>query len=270
MTARWPARKGSQMGKLTEAQFSMQCAFIAKNAASWAGDILTNPEDYGKPADARTVARFTDEMRGRLDRLDEWAGRGEVAAPAKWQGVAEDIAGIEELAGMVGATFRPFGEAGDRPPGSVSPTGTAFGTDVSVGSLARMLIERLGLPSDVPYSETTLAEFLDARLGQPEHASPSPGGDMPSLRVRPLDETKNVGWMDEKGRFCRPLSCGYYVKFPAKDDPGPMFMAWHFTQPLGGSASYKETLLIAQEHHRRRVLGSLDYQPIASATAEAG
>ena len=61
--------------KLTEAQFSMQCSFIAKNAAAWAGDLLTLPEHYTKEADPRTVARFTDEMRQRLDRLDEWVGR---------------------------------------------------------------------------------------------------------------------------------------------------------------------------------------------------
>ena len=62
------------MTKLTEAVFSMQCSFIAKNAAAWAGDILTLPEHYNQEADPKTVARFTDEMRG-LDRLDEWAGR---------------------------------------------------------------------------------------------------------------------------------------------------------------------------------------------------
>jgi hypothetical protein len=62
------------MTKLTEAQFSMQCAFIAKNAAAWAGDILTLPERCNEPAEAKTVARFTSDMRGRLDRLDEWAG----------------------------------------------------------------------------------------------------------------------------------------------------------------------------------------------------
>jgi hypothetical protein len=61
--------------ELTEAQFSMQCAFIAKNAAAWAGDLLTLPERLNEVADPKTIARFTDEMRGRLDRLDEWAGR---------------------------------------------------------------------------------------------------------------------------------------------------------------------------------------------------
>ncbi|MFC3074967.1 hypothetical protein [Shinella pollutisoli] len=67
--------------RLTEAQFSMQCAFIAKNAAAWAGDILTLPENYNRKADAKTVARFTDEMRARLDRLDEWAGRSNAQIP---------------------------------------------------------------------------------------------------------------------------------------------------------------------------------------------
>lgn len=61
--------------KLTEAIFSMQCSFIAKNAAAWAGDLLTLPEQYDTVSNPRTVARFTDDMRGRLDRLDKWAGR---------------------------------------------------------------------------------------------------------------------------------------------------------------------------------------------------
>lgn len=60
---------------LTNAQFSMQCAFLAKNAAAWAADSLTLPELLTERVDAHAVARFTDEMRSRLDRLDEWAGR---------------------------------------------------------------------------------------------------------------------------------------------------------------------------------------------------
>lgn len=61
--------------RITSAQFSMQCSFIAKNAAAWAGDMLTLPESYQDPVDTATVARFTDDMRERLDRLDAWAGR---------------------------------------------------------------------------------------------------------------------------------------------------------------------------------------------------
>ncbi|MEH3111556.1 MAG: hypothetical protein PGN22_15795 [Agrobacterium cavarae] len=63
------------MPKLTEAHFSMLCSYIAKNAAAWAGDILTLPERHARPADPANVARFTDEIRGKLDRLDEMASR---------------------------------------------------------------------------------------------------------------------------------------------------------------------------------------------------
>lgn len=62
------------MTKLTEAKFAQLCAYIATNAAKWAGDMLTLPEDHNQPVDAKTVKRFTDEMRARLDRLDEMAG----------------------------------------------------------------------------------------------------------------------------------------------------------------------------------------------------
>jgi hypothetical protein len=65
--------------KLTEVQFSMQCAFIAKEAAAWAGDILILPERLNEEADFKNVARFTDKMRERLDRLDKWAGREEIS-----------------------------------------------------------------------------------------------------------------------------------------------------------------------------------------------
>jgi len=36
--------------------------------------MLTMPKDHNQPVDAKTVKRFTDEMRARLDRLDEMAG----------------------------------------------------------------------------------------------------------------------------------------------------------------------------------------------------
>ncbi len=62
------------MTQLTEAKFAQLCAYIATNAAKWAGDMLTLPEDHNQPVDAKTVKRFTDEMRARLDRLDEMAG----------------------------------------------------------------------------------------------------------------------------------------------------------------------------------------------------
>jgi hypothetical protein len=58
---------------LTEAQFSMQCSYIAKHAAAWAGDILTLPERYNLPADPATVRRFTDDIRHRLEIIEKWA-----------------------------------------------------------------------------------------------------------------------------------------------------------------------------------------------------
>lgn len=61
--------------KLTGAEFAQACAYIARNAASWAGDSLTLPEDHAAPIAPSTVARFTDDMRERLNRLDERAGR---------------------------------------------------------------------------------------------------------------------------------------------------------------------------------------------------
>ncbi|MBS0258321.1 MAG: hypothetical protein JSR13_11485 [Proteobacteria bacterium] len=60
--------------KLTQAKFAQLCAYIATNAAKWAGDALELPKDHQRPVDAKTVKRFTDEMRGRLDRLDDLAG----------------------------------------------------------------------------------------------------------------------------------------------------------------------------------------------------
>lgn len=60
---------------MTQAEFAQQCAFIAKKAADWAGDVLTLPEDYARPVDPKAVARFTDGLREHLDRIDRRAGR---------------------------------------------------------------------------------------------------------------------------------------------------------------------------------------------------
>nr|WP_250808447.1 hypothetical protein [Neorhizobium tomejilense] len=77
------------------------------------------------------------------------------------------------------------------------------------------------------------------------------------LRVKPLDEDKTVGWTDDKERFCLPLSAGYYIKFPKKDDLTPTYMAWFYHEPVGGSSKYTNTVGIAQDHHRRRILMSV-------------
>lgn len=63
------------MGKLTEAGFAQRCAYMASRCATWAGDSLTLPEYWQEPVKVATVARFTDEIRGMLDRIDEQAGR---------------------------------------------------------------------------------------------------------------------------------------------------------------------------------------------------
>lgn len=60
---------------MTTAQFSTQCSYIAKHAASWAADVLILPELYSEAIPAENVARFTDGMRERLDRIAQWAGR---------------------------------------------------------------------------------------------------------------------------------------------------------------------------------------------------
>ena len=77
------------------------------------------------------------------------------------------------------------------------------------------------------------------------------------LDVKALDETDNVGWTDGKGRFCLPLSAGYYVQFPGKDDPSPIYMAWFYTDMVGGSSDFRETKRLAQEHHKHRILSAL-------------
>lgn len=78
------------------------------------------------------------------------------------------------------------------------------------------------------------------------------------INVRPLDDDKSKGWHDDNGRFCLPLSFGYYVKFPMKNDKAPIFMAWYHNSPVGGSSSYGSTVQIAQDHHQRRVLSEVD------------
>lgn len=63
------------MAGLKNAEFSQRCAHIASRAASWAGDALMLPEEYERAVSSDTVARFTDELRGTLDRIDAQAGR---------------------------------------------------------------------------------------------------------------------------------------------------------------------------------------------------
>lgn len=71
--------------KLTEADFARNCAYMARIISGWAGDALTLPERLQTPIDAKTVARFTDDIRGHLDRLDELAGRAALKAAREQQ-----------------------------------------------------------------------------------------------------------------------------------------------------------------------------------------
>jgi hypothetical protein len=101
--------KGEIMNeRITEAQFAMQCAFVAKNAASWAGDILTLPERYNQASSPSSVGRFTDEMRGRLDRLDAWAGR--TAAPDGLNALLKEAAGTLQYFVQKGQAADSVGE----------------------------------------------------------------------------------------------------------------------------------------------------------------
>lgn len=58
--------------ELTNAQFASQTAFMAKNCAAWCGDLLTTC-DANEPVQGYMLLRFLDDMRGRLDRLEEWS-----------------------------------------------------------------------------------------------------------------------------------------------------------------------------------------------------
>ncbi|MBS7702713.1 hypothetical protein [Chelatococcus asaccharovorans] len=61
---------------LTQHRFAQYCAYIAKNASAWAGDTLDCEGDVAP----EIVARFTDELRERADRIDQRAGRQAPAA----------------------------------------------------------------------------------------------------------------------------------------------------------------------------------------------
>lgn len=89
------------------------------------------------------------------------------------------------------------------------------------------------------------------------------------VAVKPLDESKNVGWSDDKGRFCLPLSNGYYIKFPLKTDGSQLFMAWHHNDPIGGSSDYKETKRLAQEHNKRRILEAVELVAVGAEEAQS-
>lgn len=86
------------MTGVTVAHLARQCAYVAKSAGQWSGDLLTIEENALDILDHRDVARFTDEIRRRLNHLDYLAGRPGVTAP--WEGKdtpmqAVDLGGIQ-------------------------------------------------------------------------------------------------------------------------------------------------------------------------------
>lgn len=62
------------MSGLTNARFAQTAAYLAKNAAHWAGDCLALQERWAEPIPAGVAARFTDEIRQVLDTIDHDAG----------------------------------------------------------------------------------------------------------------------------------------------------------------------------------------------------
>lgn len=67
------------MVELSEADFARNCSYLARLISGWAGDSLTLPERLHAAMSVETVARFTDDVRGHLDRLDKLAGRAEAS-----------------------------------------------------------------------------------------------------------------------------------------------------------------------------------------------
>lgn len=66
---------------LTNADFIGQASFIARAAASWAGDTATMPDSLREPMSDEALKRFICDMRDRLDRLWLWGLQWEPAYP---------------------------------------------------------------------------------------------------------------------------------------------------------------------------------------------
>jgi len=65
--------------KTDHAELARQATYLASTCAKWAGDLLILPEEWSKPVDMKTLARFTDEIRHRLNIIDRSAGRADAA-----------------------------------------------------------------------------------------------------------------------------------------------------------------------------------------------
>jgi len=65
---------------ITNIEFAGLAAGLARDAASWASSLCTLPEKAHEPARPDSLARFTAEIRDRLDLLERWAA--EAPTPA--------------------------------------------------------------------------------------------------------------------------------------------------------------------------------------------
>ena len=72
--------------KLTNAQFARHCASMAREASAWSADLLALDEYHHEPARPDVVARFTDDLRRRLQYIDACAGRALLRAEANQDG----------------------------------------------------------------------------------------------------------------------------------------------------------------------------------------
>jgi hypothetical protein len=63
----------SHKSRLTQAEFARQAGFLAKNASSWGADALHPGHDLKKRLPRASVKRFLEEMRERLNIIEEMA-----------------------------------------------------------------------------------------------------------------------------------------------------------------------------------------------------
>jgi NADPH-dependent ferric siderophore reductase len=55
---------------ITHAQFSQQAAYVASRASSWAGEVLTPPEQLQEPMRDYSVRKFTAMLRETADIIE--------------------------------------------------------------------------------------------------------------------------------------------------------------------------------------------------------
>lgn len=56
---------------ISHARFSQQAAYLAGRSNSWAGEVLTLPEDVHKPMSDWSVERYVKMLRESADRIEQ-------------------------------------------------------------------------------------------------------------------------------------------------------------------------------------------------------